>query len=356
MPNATATRTPDADWALAPLKPLAARLGFTGPIADFHRAVNVAFHACESRVYDNVHKCMWESLPAQYALVASDCLAHVPALASRTDLRLLDIGCGTGLSAQLLLDSPLGQRVSHVTLLDTSSEMLALAESRVSHAGRTTTTFCGELGELPTDQTFDVILICSVLHHIPDVATFLHDVARRQQPGGVFLHMHDPNYDHRESTASRERARTLRDRAPHSGLRNVAEKLGVKELAAGVRRLVRPVKLPAYMEEMNARLIADGVIRTPMARLEIFSVTDIHVGDDEGVSLTEIRGVLEPAGYGLVTARSYAFFGALQSELPADLAVREAEMIAAGQPDGTQFGAAWVKVSGAEEPGLRLVQ
>lgn len=353
MPTAPATRASATTGALASLEPLARRLGFTGEIADFHRAVNVAFHACESRVYDHMHQCMWDSLPAQYALVTADCLANAPALAARSDLRLLDIGCGTGLSAQLLLDTPLGQRVSHVTLLDTSSEMLALAESRVTRAGRTVATACGELSTLPADAQFDVILTCSVLHHIPDVPAFLHDVALRHRPGGVFLHMHDPNHDVLASPASRERVRELRDRAPYASLRNVAERLGVKEFAASVRRFTRPAQLPAYMEEMNAHLIADGVIRTPMARQEIYSVTDIHVGDDEGVSLDEIRSVLVPEGYTFVTARSYAFFGALQSELPPDLAEREAAMIASGEPDGTQFGAAWVK--GATEPVLRLV-
>ena len=355
MSNASATTAPDANWALAPLLPLAARRGFSGDIADFHRAVNVAFHACESRVYDDMHRCMWESLPTQFNLIATDCLQHAPDLATRTDLRLLDIGCGTGLSAQLLLDSPLGQRVQHVTLLDTSAEMLSLANARVTRAGRTTETFCGELGDLPTDRRFDVILTCSVLHHIPDVATFLEDVAVRQETGGLFLHMHDPNYDHRHGAESVARVRTLRDRAPYASLRNVAESLGVKEIAAGIRRLARPARLPGYMADMNARLIAEGVIRTPMTRREIYSVTDIHVGDDEGVSLTQIRTVLTPKGYDFVSARSYAFFGALQSELPPDLAARESQMIQAGVPDGTQFGAAWVKASVQDGSPLRLV-
>lgn len=355
MSNAVATRAPDADWALASLKPLAARRGFTGPIADFHRAVNVAFHACESTIYDDAHRCMWESLPIQYALIASDCLTHAPALSSRDDLRLLDIGCGTGLSAQLLLDSPLGQRVTHVTLVDTSAEMLAKAEARITRSGRTTETFCGELAELPQHAPFDVILTCSVLHHIPDVATFLDDVAVRQQVGGLFLHMHDPNYDHRHSVSGSARVRTLRDRAPYATLRNVAERLGVKELAAGVRRLARPARLPGYMETMNAQLISAGVIRTPMTRQEIYSVTDIHVGDDEGVSLDEIRSVLKPKGYGFISARSYAFFGALQSELPPDLAARESELIEAGAADGTQFGAAWVKAVTTDDPTLRVL-
>lgn len=353
MSTTAASRTTDPDWALASLRPLAARVGFTGPIADFHRAINVAFHASESRVYDHMHQCMWDSLPRQYDLVAGDCLAYDPSLGARPGLRLLDIGCGTGLSAQLLLDSPLGACVSHVTLVDTASEMLALAEARVARAGRTTATFCGVLSDLPPGAPFDIVLTCSVLHHIPDVAAFLHDVSARQQPGGVFLHMHDPNYDHRHSAASRERVRTLRDRAPNAALRNVAERLGVKELAARVRQLGRTPKLPAYMEEMNARLIADGVIRTPLTRQEIYSVTDIHVGDDEGVSLAQVRSVLEPAGYACASTRSYAFFGALESELPLDLAAREVELIQSAAQDGTQFGAAWVK--GGDEAGLRLV-
>src|SRR5688500_17700531 len=111
--------------------------GVTIGAEEFHRAVNLAFHAAESQHYDALHRSMWESLPQQFALLAGDLHASGvrPSADGPSDLTLLDIGCGTGLSSELLLRTAAGRQVMHVDLLDTSPEMLEHARRRAEGWG-----------------------------------------------------------------------------------------------------------------------------------------------------------------------------------------------------------------------------
>src|SRR5437016_1865905 len=94
----------------------------------FQSAVNVIFHKYESQVYDELHRDMLESLPKQFELLAADCLLRHPGLPN--SLRVLDVGCGTGLASDCLLKTELGSRISSIDLLDTSALMLCNASER----------------------------------------------------------------------------------------------------------------------------------------------------------------------------------------------------------------------------------
>jgi 2-polyprenyl-3-methyl-5-hydroxy-6-metoxy-1,4-benzoquinol methylase len=338
--------------ALASLIPLAKRVGAQGDIQAFHRVVNLAFHACESRVYDEIHKSMWESLPIQFSLLASDC--DRTTMASRNGLRLLDVGCGTGLSSELLLGTKLGQRIQHISLLDTAPEMLALAEQRLKRLGWAAQTFTGEISSVPLTLQYDIILACSVLHHIPDIPGFLHEVALRQRPGGVFLHLQDPNADHQASKGAYARMRELRNRNTTSVIRGLLETMHLQRLAARIHRFAN--RAPDYISQTNSILIHEGAITRPMTPQEIWSVTDIHVVDGGGVSLNTLRQYLYSKGYDLIKARSYAFFGKLQSDLTFDLAAREARLIESEAEDGSRLSAVWVNRSGSKDSTRQAVR
>src|SRR5690606_38168246 len=111
--------------------------------------------------------------------------------AVREQLSLLDIGCGTGLSSQLLLASELGKSINQITLADTSAEMLEQATQKARSWGKPFKVALGEISQL--NETFDVIMISSVLHHIPDIKGFMKEVDRLLNPGGILIHMQDPN-------------------------------------------------------------------------------------------------------------------------------------------------------------------
>ena len=95
---------------------------------EFQRVVNLVFHESESSVYDSVHRDMWSSLPQQFGLLASDYIASGEDVGN--DLAILDVGCGTGLASELLLNTKLGERIRQIDLLDTSPEMLEKADRR----------------------------------------------------------------------------------------------------------------------------------------------------------------------------------------------------------------------------------
>src|SRR4051794_22182770 len=65
--------------------------------AEFHQVVNLTYHRFEANVYDEDHREMWESLPIQFALLIKDLLRQ-EAMPPQ-NLRVLDIGCGTGLGS-----------------------------------------------------------------------------------------------------------------------------------------------------------------------------------------------------------------------------------------------------------------
>jgi ubiquinone/menaquinone biosynthesis C-methylase UbiE len=90
--------------------------------------------------------------------------------------RLLDIGCGTGMAAQLA-----AQLGAHVTGLDASEAELAIARERVPNGDFR----CGEMEELPyADASFDVVTGFNSLQFADDPLHALQEARRVARPGG----------------------------------------------------------------------------------------------------------------------------------------------------------------------------
>lgn len=95
--------------------------------------------------------------------------------------RVLDIGCGTGRMMSLL--SP---RADSVLGIDLSRRMLALARSRIAGEGLANCTVRqADMARIPSpDRSFDLVLLCMVLHYADDPAAVLAEAARLVAPGG----------------------------------------------------------------------------------------------------------------------------------------------------------------------------
>jgi len=107
-------------------------------------------------------------------------------------LRALDVGCGTGnLTRQLVA---LG---AHVTAADLSPKLLAEVARRFGASGQVATVALNgrDLDPLP-DGAFDLAATYSVLHHVPDYAALVAEMARVVRPGGIVF------IDHERSDAS----------------------------------------------------------------------------------------------------------------------------------------------------------
>ena len=107
-------------------------------------------------------------------------LAALPRLASGA--RVLDVGCGTG-----VLQAALREREPGLALIgvDVSAAMLARAADRL---GAQVTLCQAPAEQLPFDEaTFDVVVSASSLHHWPDPARGLAEMARVLKASGLFV-------------------------------------------------------------------------------------------------------------------------------------------------------------------------
>ncbi len=86
-----------------------------------------------------------------------------------SDKEILDFGGGTG-----LLSLPLAKQAKSVTLVDISEKMLEQARLKAEQQEIKNIQFLEQdLLKNPLEREFDLIVVCRVLHHMPDVDTAL---------------------------------------------------------------------------------------------------------------------------------------------------------------------------------------
>jgi S-adenosylmethionine-dependent methyltransferase len=111
----------------------------------------------------------------------------LPASAGVNSLRALDLGCGTGAAAVRL--ARLG---IHVTLLDSSATMLALAERTIVEAGVSDkiTVKRGDatqLADICQSGSFDIILCHNLLEYVDDPGAVLRGALRAMRDSSAIL-------------------------------------------------------------------------------------------------------------------------------------------------------------------------
>lgn len=116
---------------------------------------------------------------------------RVLADALRTETgRVLEVGAGTGLHADRLLES----RAVWYAGVDASAEMLDLARDRLARFGDRATLSIGDAQGLPfAEEAFDGAFCTDTLHHLSDPARGLEEMARVVRPGGRVAVM-EPNW------------------------------------------------------------------------------------------------------------------------------------------------------------------
>lgn len=100
------------------------------------------------------------------------------------DMRVLDVGCGTGDVSMLVADmvGPGGS----VVAIDFSKDALAVARERTREAGYDNIEFReSSAEEFKAQEPFDFAIGRYVLMHQPDPAAFIRSVAAHVRPGGV---------------------------------------------------------------------------------------------------------------------------------------------------------------------------
>lgn len=104
-------------------------------------------------------------------------------IAPAKDKRVLDVACGTGSSIQYL------DRSHQYTGLDLCYSMLKRATKKGAKKGFTAMQFIQANAEKPyfLEQSFDLVVMDTALHMIPDYQAAIGQVARVLDPQGVFI-------------------------------------------------------------------------------------------------------------------------------------------------------------------------
>jgi SAM-dependent methyltransferase len=168
-------------------------------------AHNRAAHDRVAGVYDARHPEIFNDV--EQARLAS-ALARLVPRAARGDgtvVRALDVGCGTGNVTRHLL--ALG---AHVTAADLSPGLLDEVARRFGAGGRIAFQRLNGADLRPlADGTFGLVVAYSVLHHVPDYAALVREMARVTRPGGCVVIDHersDESWDSADYRAFRAEA------------------------------------------------------------------------------------------------------------------------------------------------------
>lgn len=262
---------------------------------EFVEAVNLAYHEEEASLYDGRHPEIMNDELERWARVAGKVGELKKA---RGPLVILDLGSGTGFVPERL--APVLDAADECVLTDLSPAMMAHARTRLAGVPMRLREVIGAADRLDLpDGCADAVTMNSVVHHFPDTAAVFVRAHRWLKPGGLLVIAHEPNALH-----YRHRVVLALDRS-FRALRKLRDRLNGVTASSG----------DPFIDGVNRRLLAAGVIKEPMKAEEIESITDIH-SPTAGRTIRSERG-FDPLsiakegfpGYAIEAFETYRFFG-----------------------------------------------
>lgn len=148
---------------------------------------NIELHQKSARYYDRMHP---EIFCNSEQNLIKDTLRQVLSEIKKDKIKVLDLGAGTGNITLKLLDN---EKVESVVAVDLSKEMLdelekkAGANPKLKIANKPADLFL-----LDDESKYDLIVISSVLHHLPDYLKTISELLEKLNPGGIFIIFHEP--------------------------------------------------------------------------------------------------------------------------------------------------------------------
>lgn len=244
-------------------------LGVRGPAGQFIGRVSNFYHEAESAYYDQIHPELHDALAVWRASLTT----ITPELPDR--IEVLDVGAGTGFATAAVVGA-LAPRIARVVCLDPSRAMLEQARRRLAGVTPAPVFVVGDIGCLDDSAPrFDLIVTNSVLHHLPDIQTFLGSIRRLLRPRGFYVAGHEPSRDffecpavHRWTSVYRQWRRVRRLGSPAYWRRRSARGASTDLEAA-----------------TNAALVRVGLIDRPLPPGVVRQMIDIHVPGAPGFGL-----------------------------------------------------------------------
>jgi SAM-dependent methyltransferase len=150
------------------------------------RAANLACHALEAPVYDEIHP---EATNAYQLRATLRRLDRIDRTLGPERRAALDLGAGTGFMSLELL-----RRGFSVTAVDFSNEMLSVFARKLARTGGDVRIVRSEVGTFldDTTETFDLVTLSAFLHHLFDLRFVVRAAADHVRPGGMLFVNHEP--------------------------------------------------------------------------------------------------------------------------------------------------------------------
>ena len=233
---------------------------------------NEIWHDLEGSAYDDRHPEIFVGEQDRWGVIGQRWIAG-----DSRQLRILDVGCGTGFVARQI-----GKYLKEGDVFvcaDLSSRMLEICKANLSDLGF----LCqfqflkldGERIDLP-ESTFDYITMNSVLHHVPAYGAFLAELARLLRGEGRIVIGHEPNhafFAHKVLWGAYIVAGLL---SPGRVLRGAVRRLGLFDLVLRVRGREEWRWQTAMVSAANALLLEENLITTPLSAAQMSEVVDFH--------------------------------------------------------------------------------
>ncbi len=110
-------------------------------------------------------------------------------LGARSNVRILDIGCGDG-----SLSLPMLSASNRITFVDISENMMEKVGRRVPDSLKDNATLINDSFELVSDDDrYDIVICVGVIAHVPDVCRLWQKIATVLKPGGLLIVETTPN-------------------------------------------------------------------------------------------------------------------------------------------------------------------
>jgi len=162
------------------------KCGVETPPSEFITEVSNIYHEIEAPLYDSGagHR--------EMATRVTPIIHQFGNLIHPAEICVLDVGCGTGFASSTLLENH-SLNIRRLVCGDISPHMLQICRAKL---GPRPNVECvqGDIESLSRKfSSFDVVMSCSVVHHVPDLPSFYKHVKKLVSPGGFYMMLHEPS-------------------------------------------------------------------------------------------------------------------------------------------------------------------
>ena len=324
------------------LQSLMRRCGLSIAEQEFITIVSNTYHELEAPIYDRQHEEIYSQVPPMMDLL----LEKILRVTGDRKLRILDMGCGTGFASQVILGRA-RDLIQQVVCADISPHMLGACRAKLA----STPEVRFHLGDVASLQgmhdQFEIVMTCSVVHHVKDIQSFFSALLRLITPGGFYMMLHEPSRRFYRNPICNEVYERYRDAAKRRALlRLFSPSAYVRKL----RRLLLGWQSFSIEHETARLLIERNIVHCHLTTREVRQLVDIHVPpiDEgsflvglEGFDISELRSTYL-SDLNLVADHSYGFLGTFcERSAPYDWRRRARELSLEYPDDGACFSSLW---------------